>query len=341
MAELVTWRKITYPGVRKDMYMVSSDGRVKNALTMKELTPKLDRYGYYQIGLRADIPGVKKYTTVHRLVAWEFIPNPENLPTVDHIDCVKNHNDYRNLEWVSFEENFNRAVKNDLNAKGERSGSAIYTESQIRAFCEKFEQGWTIKEVFNWYTGFNNVRAYENTGLYQLLRNLKHKRSWSSITSEYEYSTELTGRERNWHIAKSRGEKYSEELVHQVCQLLEKGLSVMEITEQLCGSRDRHIPEVKKMNRWIRDICDGHSWTSISSMYNFKNNSGKERWMGFDENICRLVDAGYNKKEIRKAYGLEKASDNKALSEKINRMINRYNDFKAIKEKESIIEIVD
>ena len=49
---------------------------------------------------------VKYY--VHRLVAEAFIPNPENLSDVDHIDCNKSNNHVSNLRWVSREENMAR-----------------------------------------------------------------------------------------------------------------------------------------------------------------------------------------------------------------------------------------
>ena len=45
---------------------------------------------------------------VHRLVAEAFIPNPENLSDVDHIDCVKSNNHVSNLRWSSRDDNMAR-----------------------------------------------------------------------------------------------------------------------------------------------------------------------------------------------------------------------------------------
>lgn len=45
-----------------------------------------------------------KIRAVHRLVAECFIPNPENKPTVDHIDRNEYNNHYRNLRWATMEE---------------------------------------------------------------------------------------------------------------------------------------------------------------------------------------------------------------------------------------------
>lgn len=49
--------------------------------------------------------GVVKRFLVHRLVAQAFIPNPDNKPFINHIDCNGRHNWVENLEWVTHSEN--------------------------------------------------------------------------------------------------------------------------------------------------------------------------------------------------------------------------------------------
>ena len=72
---------------------------------------------------------------VHRLVAEAFIPNPNNLSDVDHIDCNKSNNHVSNLRWVSREENMarNRLPVGTIRKRG--GGGSHYIRE---------DSGWTL-----------------------------------------------------------------------------------------------------------------------------------------------------------------------------------------------------
>ena len=61
--------------------------------------------------------GEKKTERVHRLVAQQFLPNPDNLPVINHIDGNKQNPNLENLEWTTQQENVKHAFKTGLTLK--------------------------------------------------------------------------------------------------------------------------------------------------------------------------------------------------------------------------------
>lgn len=91
-------------------YQVSDDGRVFNLTVKKYMTPQDDGRGYLFIGLSNQ--GKRKFFKIHRLVAQAFIPNPDNLPEVNHKDEDKHNNCVDNLEWCDVRYNRNYGTRN-------------------------------------------------------------------------------------------------------------------------------------------------------------------------------------------------------------------------------------
>lgn len=101
------WKQITgFEG----RYSISDQGRIKSYFFTNYLHCADNGNGYKFIYLHKN--GIGKRFYVHRLVAIEFIPNPENKPQVNHKDCNKANNFADNLEWVTIEENRCHAVYN-------------------------------------------------------------------------------------------------------------------------------------------------------------------------------------------------------------------------------------
>ncbi len=97
------------------LYQVSNLGRVKSLVRgyywQKEriLKPCKHIKGYMLVSLSKNEK--EKTFRLHRLVAIAFIPNPENLPQIDHINADKTNNSVNNLRWVTAKEN----IRNPLN----------------------------------------------------------------------------------------------------------------------------------------------------------------------------------------------------------------------------------
>lgn len=97
-----------------DKYMISNKGRFKSLRghIPRLMNPTRQKKGYYYASTMID--GKVKLFRVHRLVAKAFLPNPDNLPEVNHIDGNPHNNDVSNLEWCTREYN--------LNDEGKRQG---------------------------------------------------------------------------------------------------------------------------------------------------------------------------------------------------------------------------
>lgn len=96
-------------------YEVTCSGEVINTKTGRVLKHCKDSNGYLCVNLSEN--GKKKKFLIHRLVAQAFIPNPDNLPEVNHKDEDKTNNYVDNLEWCTHEYNINYGTRNKRVAK--------------------------------------------------------------------------------------------------------------------------------------------------------------------------------------------------------------------------------
>lgn len=105
------WKPI--PGY-ENRYEVSNLGRVRNFVSKLPIKPYITRRGYVNFLLYENISRKRKHFAAHRLVAIAFLPNPNDLPQVNHKNGIKTDNRVENLEWCDNEQNRKHAIKYGL-----------------------------------------------------------------------------------------------------------------------------------------------------------------------------------------------------------------------------------
>lgn len=126
-------------------YEITKDGKVISLKHNKkyEIKGYIDRYGYRRVLLHVDGRRIKFF--VHRLVAMTYIPNPNNLPQVNHKDGNKLNNNVENLEWCSAKENIGHAIRTGLRHK-----KGKLNENQVKEIRELFKDK-SMKEIAEMY----------------------------------------------------------------------------------------------------------------------------------------------------------------------------------------------
>lgn len=132
-------------------YEVSSLGNIRRTYkngNVKILHPITLKKGYTSV--RLSKCGVSKNYAIHRLVANAFIPNPDNLPCVNHIDECTHNNVVDNLEWCTYKYN------NDYGSRKEKAAMA-----RINGKCSKRVYQYDLED--NYITDFPSLAEAKRT----------------------------------------------------------------------------------------------------------------------------------------------------------------------------------
>ena len=164
------WRPIEgYEG----LYEISSYGRVRSLDKYvksksesyrlhkgKVLSPEKNTRGYLSVVLSYN--GKHKTITVHRLVAQAFLPNPDNLPEINHKDEDKTNNNVTNLEWCDHKYNVNYGTRN-IRAKETAIKNGYWTGLSRKESMKKYyqENKDKIKEYRKEYSQKYNQKYYQ------------------------------------------------------------------------------------------------------------------------------------------------------------------------------------
>lgn len=225
----------------ENRYQVSNLGRVKSLDRIVIYKNGIERFYKSQIKkqhfdrdkyLLVTID--KKQFKVHRLVALNFIDNPNNYPQVNHINCDKSYNVKDNLEWVTQEQNMFHAVEHGLSKickYGNNNSAKKINQYDLKGnYIKTFDY---IEEIFITY----------NNGI----RNRKTK----DFTSEN--SKPLFG--YLWRLNSKKYPKYN-----PIKPYINKNLIIQ---------FDKQGNKIREWNDY-KDICDKYN-IHCSSLYNCLN----------------------------------------------------------------------
>ena len=148
-----------------DLYEINENGDIRNKKTQKLIIGFINNAGYSRVCLYNN--GFKQKFYRHRLVAELFIPNPNNLPEVNHIDGNKQNNNKFNLEWCSrthnereahrlgikeykpFEVVFNNGVKKEYEFTIDLAKEIMVTRRTVLNWLQKKNKGYLKRGIKN------------------------------------------------------------------------------------------------------------------------------------------------------------------------------------------------
>ena len=151
-------------------YEITSDGKV---ISNKNGSPKILKTYYCKSGyemIKLSKNGKTYHKLIHRLVAEAFIPNPNKLEEVDHIDNNTKNNKLENLQWVTHKENIHKSYK---------------TMSQYRNVCNCVLM--FNNEVINNFRSINEACIYAKEVLgcsYSMLNKHRKWKGYSIVKTE-------------------------------------------------------------------------------------------------------------------------------------------------------------
>jgi hypothetical protein len=124
-----------------EKYYLTNKGRVYSTLSCKFLKPliyKKTGYTYFTLSER-------KSHCLHRLLGLHFIPNPDNLPVIDHIDRNRQNNSFTNLRWASYSDNSKNRCKGSISERRDKRNGKVYQYWRVYYYDDEGKHSKSFK----------------------------------------------------------------------------------------------------------------------------------------------------------------------------------------------------
>ena len=249
------WRTIS----ENPNYEVSNTGEVRHKEKKNILKLRTSIWGYKRARLSfSGLNGGRLYA-VHRLVANAFIPNPLNLPQVNHKDGNKSNNNVDNLEWVSPKENTHHAVITGLLKSGDKSHRTIIHKKELVEVYGLRKLGLTHKQIGEMF----NVEKSTISAIFRSKRYLKDyvKEDFEKKVSEFVNNNKGKYARFNKRTINSKG------FLSRVVIQKDKGGNIVNEFESITEAAQAN----KILHTSIVNNIKGRSKTCGGYIYEYKN----------------------------------------------------------------------
>lgn len=182
---------ITYPGVKRGVYLITSDGRVFNTITQRWISlfdNSGDGHLYVNLYLDETYPHTsnRAHIGIHRLVAYQFCNPPINYEElyVNHIDNNPLNNRADNLEWVTSSANARHAAEILSNGRLTYNGNndISFNDIIVTRICELFEKGYSNTETMR------ILGLPINDLTHGKFKDIRARSTWKHISCKYNFS---------------------------------------------------------------------------------------------------------------------------------------------------------
>lgn len=273
----VVWKQLILDGELLN-YDISNTGKYRDHSTGKiyKLSTVQGMKNTYEFAYIRLNSGKMYRTGIHRLVAIMFVPVPKkyieaglhiNSLVVDHIDNIKYHNIYTNLQWLTNQENQIKKVK----ANSAYQVWSIATPKKIiKNICKDLENGMTIYDISQKY----KCSEY-------LVYRVRYFQVYTDISKKYHFpTTTLSG-----------------DTVKMICEKLSKGETIESITNTL-GVKKSSVINIKSRRAWT-SISENYFFPG--------DDFNKDEYIQLIHNICKKLQQGVQPYIIASEFGLSKS----------------------------------